>query len=176
MSSNQEPLKRLSLTQGSLLSVTDVKAWTCFVTEDMLWGGGLNKAIVNIAGGAFDDYVLDHVVKPKAGEVFCLPAFNAPVDHIVLGVLPVWRDGLFDEEQLLIRCYKNIMKTIEEEGIDSVAMASLGSGKKGFPQRRVVRLTVSAIIKAMPDCLDMIRIICRDETSFSVYQDRLLRL
>lgn len=176
MTSNREPEKRITITQAPFLSVTDVGAWGCFVTRDMSWGGGLNQAVATSAGDSFDDYVLESIFKPKVGEVFSLPAFSAPVDRIFLGILPEWRDGLFDEEQLLIRCYRNLMTSLSDNKTDSIALPSLGAGKRGFPQKRVVRLTLSAIIQNMPDTVEEIKIICRDDESFEAYSSKLNNL
>lgn len=38
------------------------------------WGGGLNKAVLDLAGPELDDYVCENVITPKNGEVFALPA------------------------------------------------------------------------------------------------------
>ncbi|MGB1077684.1 MAG: macro domain-containing protein, partial [Bdellovibrionales bacterium] len=173
MTSNQEAKQKIKVTQGSFFSVTDVGAWGCFVTQDMSWDGQLNQAILAEAGEEFDAHVLEHIFQPKAGQVFCLPAFSAPVDRIVLGVIPTWRDGLFDEEQLVIRCYKNLMKVVSDHNIDSLALPSLGGGQRNFPQKRIVRLTLAALIDNMPDCLETLHIVCKDEDSFSAYQERL---
>jgi len=153
--------------------VTDVEAWVCFITKDMAWDGGLNQAILKEGGDDFDAHVLEHVFQPKEGQVYCLPAFSAPVDRILLAVIPQWRDGLFDEEQLVVRCYRNLIKIASEQNIESFAVPSLGGGQRNFPQRRVVRLTLNALIQDMPDSLDSIKIVCKDSQSFDAYQFRL---
>ena len=172
MVSNQEAIKRIKVTQGNFLSVTDVAAWVCFVTQDMSWGGGLNSSILQEAGQELDDYVLENVVQPKVGTAHCCPAFSAPVDHVLLGILPVWRDGLFDEEQLVLRCYKHLMRVAGENGIESIAIPSLGGGHRNFPQKRVARLTVSSITQNMPECLRSVSIVCRDSASAEAYLSR----
>ena len=173
MISNQEARQRIKVTQGNFLEADDVEAWGCFVTQDMSWDGALNQAILKEAGDELDEHILENVFQPKTGQVFCLPAFGAPVDRILLGILPKWRDGLFDEEQLVRRCYKHLMMSIAENNITSVALPALGAGQRSFPQRRVVRLTLSVVFEHMPDCLESLQIVCKDSGAFDAYQERL---
>ncbi len=173
MNTTQDSYNRIKVIRGDFISVTDVQAWGCFITQDMSWEGALNQRILEEAGEAFDAHVLDHVVQPKVGAVYCLPAFGAPVDKILLGILPQWRDGLFDEEQLLVRCYRNLMKSLEEHEIDSIALPALGAGQRSFPQRRVARMTMNILFQNMPETLDELSIVCRDEKSFEVYLEKI---
>lgn len=163
----------LIVKQGRFMQATDVDAWACFIPRDLSWEGGLNQAILASAGEAFDNYILENVHQPKISQVFVTPAFNAPVSHIVLGVLPEWRDALFDEEQMVVRCYKNMMKCVQDHNIPSLAIPSLGGGKRGFPQKRIVRLTLNVIKSNYPDCLKQVQIICKDDASFGAYKERL---
>lgn len=173
MISKQEALKRINVTHGSFISSTDVEAWGCFVTDDMSWDGRLNQRILNVAGEEFDEYTLDNVIQPKSGNVYCLPAFSAPVDRIFLGILPKWRDGLFDEEKLLTHCYKNLMAGLAEHETESISIPALGSGQRSFPRRRVARLIMNIIIQNMPETLKTIKIVCKDDLSFGAYKERL---
>ncbi len=129
--------------------------------------------ILQKAGDEFDTYVLEHVLQPKSGSVYCLPAFRAPVDRILLGILPKWQDSLFEEEKLVTRCYKNLMLSCADNKIESIAIPALGAGQNTFPQRRISRIILNIFLQNMPETLQSLQIICKDESSFDVYQERL---
>ncbi len=169
-------LPKIKLTQGQLLNVTDVDAWVTFLSPEMEWGGALNQSIMATVGKELDEYVLDNIHQPKEGQAFVTPAFGAPVDKLVIIILPKWEGGFNAEDQLLARGYKNATKLAVQEGISSLAFPSLGAGRKGFPQLRAARIALCAIAENMQPPLGDVRIVCKEVETYRAYEEKMLSL
>lgn len=169
-------LSKIKLTQGHFLDVTDVDAWVTFLSPDMEWKGVLNQSIEDVAGQELDEYVLDNIVKPKVGDAFVTPAFAAPVDKLVIIILPKWEGGFSAEDKLLMHGYKNAITMAAKLGVTSLAIPSLGTGQKGFPQSRAARIALCAIAENMSAPLDDVHIVCKDAATYKIYAEKVISL
>lgn len=165
-----------TLVRGSLTAETDIDAWFFFLTPDLKWGGGANKAVLHEAGAELDEYVCEHLYRPKEGDVYEVPSFGAPVDRLYVGILPEWKGGFMNEIGYLSRCYTHLMEKIAEDHVASIAMPSLGGGRKGFPQAKAVRIAATSMLEKFPKCLEEVRIVCLDGSSHDAWAERLSKL
>lgn len=155
------------------MNVTDVDAWVTFLTPELKWGGSLNQAIAESCGPELEEYILHEIYQPKEGQAFITPAFAAPVDRLVVIVLPEWEGGFEAEDQHLARGYKNAVTLAANQGLHSIAFPSLGGGRKGFPQLRAARIALYAIGEGLKPPLDDVRIVCKDAKDLHVYSEKL---
>lgn len=168
-SSNPEKPLKLRILQGDFLSASDGAARVFFMQEDLSWEGDLGKAILGEVGPQLDEYILEHLIQPKRGEAFFVPASVGKGRSYIVGILPEWDGGMDDEERALKKCITSILETAEENGVDSLAFPALGMGKKDYPVRKAARLILSALTSFPYRNLSDIRVVCKTPTIFEAY-------
>jgi len=85
-------LNRVKVVQGDIVTQA-VDAIVTLIPKTLEYRGSLNQTILEAAGGGLDHFVLEHIVKPKVGDIYALPGFALPCQHIFFCVVPVWRAG-----------------------------------------------------------------------------------
>ncbi len=174
---NPDLLEKIKLVQGSIWDQTDVDGLVFFMTLGLGWDGTLNQKLLEKAGQALDDYVLEHVYKPKAGDVFDIPAFDLPYKRLFLMLLPFWKDGIGSEEKALIKGYRRIVDLAGKADIKKLAIPAMGvQQRKKFPHKRAVRLSLNGIIERLPDDMEEVRIVSKNPEVSRLYQERLCHL
>ncbi len=140
------------------------------------WGGGLNKAVLDAAGPALDNYILEHVISPKNGEVFTLPAFKAPYKALFMAVLADWDGGNGFEERDLMNCYRDAITQAEKLGVKSIAIPALGRDKRDFPHIRFARVALKGIVERLDERMDFVKVVCIDHTMMRTYQEQVEKM
>lgn len=163
------------MVQGDLLAQEGAEAVVSFLPEDLSWEGPVNRQILIAAGPALDEFILEHVIKPKAGDVFVTKGFGLPFNYLIFGIIQSWDGGLDGEERNLKNCLRNISQLIENKKILSVAIPSIGGGRKDFPVARAARLMISAIAENIPSGLREIRIVCKTPEAAKAYAEVMRR-
>lgn len=79
------------------------------------------------------------------GEVVVTGGYALPAKHIIHTVGPNYIDGRHGEDEMLRRCYRNVLSAAVELGAESLAMPLISAGAKGFPIDRVLSAAVSEI-------------------------------
>ena len=119
---------------------------------------GLSKAIYRAAGPEYLDACMK-LGKCHVSEALITKGYNLPCKYVIHAVGPSWKDGKSGEEQLLRKTYENILKLAEKNGIRSIALPSISTGRKGYPVNEAARVAVSAVINYVeghPDVFDEI--------------------
>jgi O-acetyl-ADP-ribose deacetylase (regulator of RNase III) len=169
-------LDRIRIEYGEILSQGDCDSILFFMHPSLKWGGGLNRAVLDLAGPALDEYMLEHVISPKNGEVFALPAFGAPYKTLFMAILADWDGGNGYEERDLMNCYRGAIEQAEKLGVRSIAIPALGRDKRDFPHIRFARVAMKGILEKLDDRLDFVKIMCIDHTMMRTYREQLEKL
>lgn len=166
---------RIKLAQGDITR-QDVDAIVSVLPQNLEYSGTLNASILAAAGGKLDEFVLEHIYKPRPGDIYAVPGFNLPCRHILFCILPHWRSD-FDREDkhLLIACRK-AMELTRAMCLRSIAFPPLATGKHGYPIQKTARLMVSAVLERMEESIEEVRIVCPDEKAAGVFRERLLAM
>ncbi|OIN87433.1 MAG: hypothetical protein AUJ12_01475 [Alphaproteobacteria bacterium CG1_02_46_17] len=146
-----------------------VESLVFFMPEELSWQGLLNAAILVRFGPKLDEYILDHAVKPKRGDVFLIPADVSPYPRLILGILPKWDGGMDDEERALKKCLRGMIEKAEEAGVSSIAFPALGMGNKDYPIRKAARLTMGVLSSFPYKNLREIRVVCKSPDMYDAY-------
>ena len=101
-------LERIELIQGDICTQS-VGAIATVIPQDLAFQGRLNHAITQACGYDFDEFILNHIHKPKIGEVYALPGGGLPARHILLGVMPYFRTEFDMNESYLSNVVRNMM-------------------------------------------------------------------
>ena len=168
-------LHRITIEHGEILAQSDCDAILFFMPVNLAWGGNLNAAILNKAGATLDDYIMENVLKPKAGEVFCLPAFEAPYKNIFMAVLAEWDGGVDFEERDLLNCYRRAIAGAQQQGIKKIAIPALGRDKRDFPHIRFASMAIQGILETLGGSIEEVRIVCVDKRMLETYKQQIAR-
>lgn len=164
---------RVRIEYGEILSQRDCDSILFFMHPSLKWGGELNRAVLEMAGPELDEHMLNHVMSPKNGEVFAMPAFKAPYKTLFLAVLDDWDGGNGFEERDLMNCYRAAIVLAEKLGVRSIAIPALGRDKRDFPHIRFARVAIKGILERLDERLDYVKVMCIDHTMMRTYQDQL---
>jgi O-acetyl-ADP-ribose deacetylase (regulator of RNase III) len=168
-------IDKITLVKGDITRVADVDAIVSAIPVTLKLQSSLNTALIGAAGPGLDDTILEHVFKPVAGDVFVLPGLNLPVKHLMLAIMPPWRDGTFDKQDRdLLVCYRHPVEVARRMKFKKIAFPAIATGKRfGYPLERAARLALSGILERMGEPLEEVRIVClRDD----VYEEFAARL
>lgn len=153
----------------------DVDAIVGSISPDLKAEGSLNQAIIAAAGEQIDDFILEHIFRPKAGDVFAVPPFNLPIPHIIYAVTPEWKDGIGNEDRDLTRCYRGIIHLAYLMKLKRIAIPAIGAGIGRYPIRRAARIGVQGIIDRMTDDIEEVRIVCNSRENYKAFFQTLIR-
>lgn len=168
-------IRRIRLIEGDIARQADVAAIAMAVDMTLDTGQGVNAGIIAAAGPAFDAAVLEHIYRPRAGDVYVLPGYNLPVAHVLVAVTPEWRGGAVEDRDL-VRCYRGLMDMAWRMGIETLAVPVAGTGKHQFALSRAARLVLQGIRERMPDDLKELRIVCENRAVYDAVAERLASL
>ena len=152
--------------------------------ERMLGGGGVDGAIHRAAGPellAACEKVPE--VRPgvrcPTGEARITAGFNLPAKFVIHAVGPVYLDGRHGEPELLLKCYRSILRLATKEGIKSIAIPSISTGVYGYPVRDAAQIAVREVSDWLARHPDMsVTFVCfngpRDKVDVKAVYDRLL--
>ena len=164
---------RIKLLRGDITEQRGVDALVAAVPRDLDLSGSLNRALIRAAGPGLEDFVHEHIFKPRPGDVFALPAFALPVKSILYVITPEWRSGFEREEQMLLRCYRRAIETAQNMGLKKIALPALGTGEFGYPAPRAARLALQGIKDRMDGRMEEIRIVCNKDDVYAAFAERV---
>ena len=165
-------LHKIKLVQGNIVD-QEVDAVVTTIPKNMQHVGSLNSSIIGAAGRQLDDFILENIYKPKAGDVYAVPGFNLPAEHVLIGVMPYFRTEFDKDDRYLIGCMRNIMELASRMGLRRIAFPPVSSGKTGYPKARAARLLIKGVTDRLDEGFSEVRIVCPDNASFDSYHSKL---
>ncbi|SHH31722.1 macro domain-containing protein [Thermosipho atlanticus] len=140
-------------------------------------GGGVAGAIVRVGGKIIqkesDEYVRKNGVV-DVGNVAVTGAGNLKAKYIIHAVGPIWRGGNHNEEELLRKVVRNVLKKASELGASSVSIPAISSGIFGFPKKLCAIIFAEEIeqfLKNNETSLSLIRIVNIDELTSKIFHE-----
>ena len=84
---------------------------------------------------------------------------------------PVWRGGAAGEEELLARCYANVLGLAAGHELASVAFPAISTGVYGFPKDRAAEIAVAEVrsFTAQASSLEEITFCCFDQETLDLH-------
>ena len=157
------------VADAAVVQACDVDVLVGAIPSTRKVGGSLNQALIAAAGAELDEFIVENIYKPRAGDVFEVPPFNLPAPHVFFAVTPDWKIVLEREDRDLVRCYRAAMQMAENRGLKKIAFPALGTGKRQYPVRRAARLAIQGIMDRMTDHFDEVRIICNRRDQYDAF-------
>ncbi len=165
-------LDRIRLVHGDITQ-QQVDAICTVIPQNLNFKGHLNETLNEACNGQLDEFILDNIYKPKAGEVYALPAFGLQARHILVGVVPAYRTDFDMRESDLAGIVRKMMELARCMLLSSVAVPPVMSGKGGFPKPKAARLICQGVSERMQESFDEARIVCNDPKMIDIFIRKL---
>lgn len=166
-------MKRIELIRGDITRL-EVDAIVNAANNSLLGGGGVDGAIHRAAGHELLEECRT-LNGCKTGDAKITKGYYLPAKHVIHTVGPVWNDGLHDEPQLLVSCYRRCLEVAIENGLKSIAFPNISTGVYHFPKQKAAMLaieTVQEFLKNNSEIEELIFCVFDDE-NFSLYASML---
>lgn len=99
-------------------------------------------------------------------DVIITTTSNISSKYIYHVINPMYIDGTHNEEDILRKCYINILNKAVENEIDSIAIPLLSTGNYGFPKDKGIAICKSVVEEYAKNTDLTIYVVLYDEESF----------
>jgi len=163
-------IERIKIHKGDITKLK-VDAIVNTANTTLLGGGGVDGAIHRAAGKE----LLDECKKLngcKTGEAKITKGYNLSAKYVIHTVGPVWNGGDHNEDELLVRCYRNSLILAVENGIKSIAFPAISTGVYRFPLERATKKALDEVTKFLKknDEIEKFIFVCFDDETYNTYQ------
>ncbi len=166
-------LDKIKLVRGDI-TAQEVDAIFSLLPTSLDYQGAINQALLAAAGQQLDDFVLEHIFKPKQGDVYAVPGFDLSAKNIIFSFRPPWRNDFDREDKHLISSVRKAMVLAKCMLLRSIAIPPLGSSSRhGYGHKRAARLVLHGILDRLDPQFEEILIVCEDEENYNAYRERL---
>ena len=170
------PQNRIDLIRGDI-TLLDADAIVNAANNSLLGGGGVDGAIHRAAGpGLLEE--CRTLGGCRTGEAKATRGYRLKARWIIHTVGPIWKNGQYDEDELLANCYRNSLRLANNLKATSVAFPSISTGAYGFPVDRaskIALLEIRSFLQSHP-VPETVTLVCFDSPTFKQYQKEIARL
>lgn len=139
--------------------------------------GSLNRSVFQHAGSELDDYILEHIIAPKPGDVFVTPGFHLRTPNLIFAVIPSWRSDLDVLDKHIKVAISQIFDQAYKHGFRSIALPPICLGKIGYKPERGIRLLQEAMFSSFrAGALREIRFVSQNQEHINIYKARLQKV
>lgn len=166
-------MKQIELIVGDITKL-EVDAIVNAANTSLLGGGGVDGAIHRAAGPKLHDECRQ-LKGCATGDAKITKAWMLPSKYVIHAVGPVWTDGLHDEAQLLMSCYKRSLEIAVKHSLKSIAFPCISTGVYRFPKEKAAIIALETIQDFLRNNkqIDKVILCTFDEENYQLYS-RLL--
>lgn len=165
--------KRIEILQGDITKVS-ADAIVNAANNSLLGGGGVDGAIHKVGG----PMILEECIQIRnrqggceTGEAVITTGGNLPAKYVIHTVGPVWTGGIKGEEEKLRNCYRNSLKLVIENGIDSVAFPNISTGVYRYPKEKAAKIAIDEVKQFLQndEKIKKVIFVCHDRENYELY-------
>ncbi len=165
-------MKRIEIIEGDITTF-QADAIVNAANRSLLGGRGVDGAIHRAAGPK----LLEECKTLKGcntGEAKITKGYNLPAKYVIHTVGPVWNGGSQNEEDLLIRCYQNSLKTAVENNISTIAFPSISTGVYGYPMEQAAEAAIRTISYFLQTNLSVKKVflVCFGQQAYTIHRKK----
>lgn len=166
----------IELTEGDITRER-VDAIVNAANRTLLGGGGVDGAI-HRAGGPRILEACRQLGGCPTGEARLTTGGNLPARFVIHAVGPVYGGGYQGEAQLLASAYRSSLALADEQGLESIAFPSIGTGAYRYPVREASRVALSSVKAHLTGRtgLRRVRFVLFSRADYEVYRAALAEL
>ncbi len=165
-------IDRISLVQGDITE-QDVDAITILLPQTLDFKGSINMSVMQACGHNLDEFILENIYKPRIGDVYALPAFDLPANHIIVGIMPYFRTEFDMSDSYLTGVVRKSVELASRMSLKTIAFPPVASGNKGYPKIKAARLIIQAITERLDEDFNEVKIVCSDLEMFGYFDEKL---
>lgn len=133
----------------------------------------LQESVSQAAGAQWREALLRDKQVRQPGDAWVMSSGLLPYDHLYMCMTPIWDGNVWNEERLLIHCYKNILDIVDVRDVRCLAVPLLATGKHRFPDERAVRVAIQTCMDNSPAGLEDIHFTAIDPAIYAIAAERL---
>ena len=143
------------------ITVIPTEAIVNSANPSLLAGGGVCGAIHRAAGPELEA-ACKTIGRIDPGQAVLTEAFNLPANYVIHAVGPRYLDGSRREVEVLAETYRSICGLVEQYGITTISIPSIGTGIYRFPLQLAADVAIETLKATLPiEC--HARFVCFDE-------------
>ncbi|MCB1532635.1 MAG: macro domain-containing protein [Alphaproteobacteria bacterium] len=163
--------ERIKLVLGDI-TYQDTDSILTIIPQNLEYKGSLNDSIREAAGEDLEIFLQENVINPRPSDIYAIPGFTLPCDHIFFCIIPVWRTEFDRRDKFLLYAARKALELSFDMGLRSVSIPFIGAGKNGFPKQRAARLISQGIQERLYEGLKEVRIVCPDADDLALFEGR----
>lgn len=138
----------------------------------LLGGGGVDGAIHRAAGPELLEECRG-LGGCETGQAKITKGYRLPARYVIHTVGPVWREGKYQEEELLAACYRNSLKLAQKHHLKTISFPSISTGAYRFPIRQAAAIAVETVKKFLgenPEAFEKVTFVLFSGPDLEIYK------
>ncbi|MCS7231286.1 MAG: macro domain-containing protein [Elusimicrobiota bacterium] len=161
---------------GDITKQPDIEAIVNAANAWLKPGGGVSGAIHRAAGPELEKECKKY--SPiKVAEAVITKGYNLPNKYVIHCLGP--RYGIDKpEEELLRRCYINVLNLADKNKITSIAFPAISTGAFGYPIKEATEVAISTVFELLKELkhIKIIRFVLFSKEDFEIYLKEIEKL
>ena len=168
-------LDKIKIVRGDL-TAQDTNAIVSLIPKSLEYCGSLNESIQEKVQTPLDNFLKQNIPASKDGDLYAVPGFELPCDHIFFCVTPVWRAEFDRHDRHLLNAVRKAMEMASRMSLHSIAFPILGGGHRAYPRAKAARLILQGITDRLDESFTEVRLVARNVKTEGFFQDRLFAM
>lgn len=171
-----EPIEKIEITKDDITNLK-INAVVNSATPDLLSVAGTNGKIHKVAGPKLKEECAT-LNGCMAGHAKITDGYNLPAKRVIHTVGPIYIDGKHSESVILTMCYKNCLKLLNLNGLESIAFPSISSGDYGFPVEDACAIALRTVLDELEQYPKIKRVVfcCYTDKVYEAYQTEFTKV